>query len=353
MRLSVFVAVTVAIAVLSASVQYYRFGPTYLPGDSYYYACTADSLLCDGDFELTNQLSVTTRDDLRAHEGFFAVSPEGRIVPKHSVLLPLVSVPIVALLGTIGFLVVNVLIAVTLVLGVAYLGGNNSAARLATLMLFLTSSWLGYCFNYSPDLFLSMLIVWSYAAVKHQRWLISGLLAGLAVWAKVYAALIVLPLAILILPAGRRAILLSASGALLGVMPMLILNTMLYGGPLVTGYDRDARVTADGFALTEHYSRFHQPFVPGLIRVLFDWPTGMIRTAPIWFLWPIGLCLLRRQRWAWAAAAGAIINVGFFATYDEWNASTGGNRFLFPAVALGGALLPPLLAAFGMAKRQP
>lgn len=346
-------AVTGAIAVISASVQYYRFGATYLPGDSFYYAGTAESLLRDGDFALANQLGVTTRDDLRAHEGFFAVSPDGRVVPKHSVLLPIISIPFVALLGTIGFLVVNGIVAVALVTGVAFLGGNDGPARIAALILFITSSWLGYCFNYSPDLFLSLLIVWSYAAAKHRRWLLSGLLAGLAVWAKVYAALIVLPLGLLILPAGRRAILLAASGALFGVLPMLILNTMLYGGPFVTGYDRDARVTAEGFTLTEHYSRFHQPFVRGLIRVLFDWPTGMIRTAPLWFLWPIGLFLLRRERWAWAAAAGAVINVGFFAPYDEWNASTGGNRFLFPAVALGGALLAPLFSTFGMAKRQP
>jgi len=37
-----------------------------------------------------------------------------------------------------------------------------------------------------------------------------------------------------------------------------------------------------------------------------------------------------------------LANLVFFACYDEWNASMFGNRFLFPALALGFALQNPL-----------
>jgi len=37
-----------------------------------------------------------------------------------------------------------------------------------------------------------------------------------------------------------------------------------------------------------------------------------------------------------------VINILFFARYDEWDASVFGNRFLFPAMAVGFALQGPL-----------
>ncbi len=311
-------------------------------GDCPYYAWTTLSILHDGDLELSNQLEIKERTDLIPHEGFFAVSPEQHVVPKHSILLPLLSVPFVALFGVKGFLIANVVLAISLVIGVAGLAGNTPAARLTAFVLFLTSSWIGYSYNYSNDLLVASLIVWAYALGRKKYGLLAGLLAGLAIWAKVYAAIILLPLAILILPAGTRTTLFALAGTLLGIAPMIAVNVLLYGGPLVTGYDRDARVTPESFRLTEHYSRFNQPFFQGLQNLLFDRRCGMIVTAPLWFLWPLGLWLLRRERWAWAAALGAVANVLIFVTYDEWNATLGGNRFLFPAVGLGGALLSSL-----------
>ena len=43
----------------------------FLAGDCPYYAATAESLLRDGDFDLTNQLGPD-RESLKAHHGFFA-----------------------------------------------------------------------------------------------------------------------------------------------------------------------------------------------------------------------------------------------------------------------------------------
>lgn len=328
----------------SALWQHHRHPERDLPGDSLYYALTAESLVRDGDFDLTNQLLEdrpleSHRDELKAHEGFFAVSPTARVVPKHSTLLPIVSLPFIALFGADGFLIANVALAIGLVLGVAKLGGDTPAASIVSLVLFATSSWLGYCQNFSPDLFVAALVAWSFAMVRSRRWLLAGLLAGFAVWAKVYAVVVLLPLALVLVPAGWRATFRFTVAAVLALAPMLVQNHVLYGGPFVTGYDRDARVDGDGFRLTEHYSRFHQPWLTGMENVLFDGDAGMIRTAPLWFLTPFALVVCRRDRFAWCLALGAIANVSFFAFYDEWNASTGGNRFLFPAVALGGGLL--------------
>ncbi|CAN5203298.1 hypothetical protein BH11PLA2_BH11PLA2_18780 [soil metagenome] len=332
-------------------------GVSYIDGDSPYYAMTCESLLRDGDLDITNNITSSadlsiSREELRPHEGFFAVSPGGRVVPKHSTLLPILSVPFRWLFGIHGYLVINVIVAILLVISVAKLAGDTNAARLLAFGLFITSSWFGYTFNYSPDLFVALLITAAFAFARYERWLLCGVMAGLAVWAKAYAAVILLPLAIIIVPAGVRATLLAVCGSSFGIIPMLWINMVLYGGPLVTGYDCDGRINAagNGFITREHYSLFNQPMVQGTINVLFDLRAGMIRTAPAWFLWPFGLLMILQQptgfpkRFAISLALASLFNVLLFAHYECWDATTNGNRFLFPAVALGGALLEPLVA---------
>ena len=309
----------------------------FLIGDCPYYAATTISLVQDGDWDLRNQLP----GDLGDHEGFFALSKDGRIVPKHSTLMPILSIPFYIVFGKIGFLLFNLIQVFFLIFGIAALAGNGAGARLMALVCYLSTPFLAYTFNYSPDIFCAASIVWSFFFAVRKRPILCGLLAGLAIWAKVYAALLVLPLALIVLPLSWRAV---ASGVLAGflaVAPMLAINAHLFGAPWITGYDRDARITPEGFTVTEHYSRFNQPIVAGLGHLLFDERIGLLRTAPLWFLWPLGLGMAWRERKRRAQAAMALallLNLLFFARYDEWDASVFGNRFLFPALALGFAL---------------
>lgn len=319
----------------------------FLIGDCPYYAATAESLLRDGDFDLRNQLDPDGTG-LRPHSGFFAVGPDNSIVPKHSTLMPIASVPLLAAFGTLGFLVFNVAQVCVLVYGIAVLGGGTPAARLAALVGYLTTPFLAYTFNYSPDVFGAALVVWAYVAAARGRWAWCGLLAGLAVWAKVYLAVVLLPAAVLAVPGGRRAVLTAGARAAVALAPMLAINTALYSGPLATGYDREARVTDAGELVTaDHYSRFNQPVLPGLGNLLFDGRIGLLQTAPVWFLWPAGAWMLWRaggadRRRAAALSLAILANLLLFARYDEWDATVFGNRFLFPALALGLALQEPV-----------
>ncbi|MCE9534124.1 MAG: hypothetical protein K8T89_23845 [Planctomycetes bacterium] len=315
----------------------------FLIGDCPYYAATAESLLRDGDWDLRNQLP----GDLKDHEGFFALSKDNRIVSKHSVLLPIVSIPFLFQFGKAGLLIVSIVQTFALIVGIAVLAGDTPKSRLLALVAYLSTPFLQYTFNYSPDVLSTALAVWAFIfAIRHQP-IRCGLLAGLAVWAKVYLALILLPLAILVLPLGWRATLRCVVASLIAVAPMLAINAHLFGSPFTTGYDRDARVMPEGFAITEHYSRFNQPILTGLGNLLFDGRIGLMRTAPLWFLWPFGLFKAWRTNARWASLALAwsiLLNLLFFARYDEWDASAFGNRFLFPAIAFGFALLAPILA---------
>ncbi len=312
----------------------------FLLGDCPYYAATAESLVQDGDWDIRNQLP----GELENHEGFFALSKDGRIVPKHSVLMPILSIPLYLIFGKLGFLLFNLVQLFALIYGMMILADGGSGARLLALAGYISTPFLAYTFNYSPDLFATALMVWSYICAQKKCPIACGLLAGLAVWAKVYLGLLLLPLALVLMPQGSKAMLKCSLAAGFALLPMLAINAHLFGSPLVTGYDRDARIVAEGFTVTEHYSRFNQPILNGLGNLFFDSQIGMLRTAPLWFIWPLGLAVawrartLRTRLSLLAMTLTLLLNLVFFARYDEWNASLFGNRFLFPALALGLAM---------------
>jgi len=342
-----FVALAIVGVGLNRSDEKYSF----LIGDCPYYAMTAESLLVDGDFEMSNQLApgesgAEYARTLRTHVGFFAINPEGRPVPKHSAIMPILAIPFLAIFGWNGFLVFNVVQVGVLVYGIAVLAGNTPTARLLALVGYLASPILFLTYNFSPDVFGAALVVWTYIAAARERWITCGLLAGLAVWAKVYLAAIILPVGLLVVLGGWRAVARAVAAAAIAMAPMLLLNALLYGGPLVTGYDRDAHVLEDGTLGTiNHYGMFNQPFFVGFSRLLFHPELGAVWTAPPWVLWPVGAWVLWRSGQKWLAVAicsGVIVNFLIFACYDHWNATVGGNRFLLPAFALGYAVQGPL-----------
>jgi hypothetical protein len=334
----------VAYALYSEQRDHGPFAEGFLIGDCPYYAATTESLVKDGDWDLRNQLS----GDLEKHDAFFALSKDGRVVPKHSTLMPLLAVPCYVAFGVMGFLIFNLVQVFLLVFGIAILAGQSPPARLLALAGYLSTPFLAYTYNFSPDILGAALVVWSYVFALRKKPILTGVLAGLAVWAKVYLALVLVPMLLIVLPWGWRHWLRCATAAIIALVPMLAINAHLFGAPWITGYDREACVSPEGFKLAGHYSRFNQPLATGLDNLLFNDKIGMLRTAPLWFLWPVGLwsSWRRRPQAAFAKEAALmlslLINVLFFAFYDEWDASFFGNRFLFPALAIGLALQGPL-----------
>jgi hypothetical protein len=262
--------------------------------------------------------------------------------------MPIVSIPFYLIFGKMGFLIFNLAQIFALIYGLMVLAGGGPGGRLLALAGFVSTPFLPYTFNYSPDVFGTALLVWSYIFGLRNRPLVCGLLAGLAVWAKVYLALLLLPLALIVLPQGWKATLACGLSAFVALMPMLAINTHLFGAPWITGYDREAHFIPAGIVVTDHYSRFNQPILPGLFNLLFDYKVGLLRTAPLWFLWPAGLIAAWRfaprsaRLGLTALTLALLVNLLFFARYDEWDKSAFGNRFLFPALALGLAVQGPL-----------
>ena len=321
-------------------------GVDFLPGDCPYYAATTISLVEDRDFELRNQLERDGKT-LRDHESFFAVVPGGAILPKHSTLMPLLSIPFYLLAGKWGFLAFNVVQMTLLLWAVSVLGGDTPISRLVALLGMILSPWLSYVFNYSPDIFGTTLVVWAYVAARRQRFMWCGVLCGLTVWAKVYLLVVLLPLGwLLVLHPWKQWWKLIAA-ALLTLMPMFVLHAVLYVSPLATGYDFEAHFDEAGELYPlGHAARFHQPFFTGLKNLLFDGQLGLVTKSPIWLGWLLLVMVWKsltreEQTWSILMTVGLWLNLLLFAKYDEWNASIHGNRFLFASLALSLAVQAP------------
>jgi len=308
----------------------------YLPGDAPYYGFAAESLARDGDLELRNQLGV-----LEPHQCFFALAPDGRIVPKHSTLMAIAAVPSFVAFGIFGFLLFNLVQLGLLAEGLARLAGNDGLGRALALAALLLSPLAGYAYNFSPDLFGTLLVTWAFVAANSRRWIATALLSALAVWAKIYLAAVVLPVGLIAATGGWKAVPKFALALAIGLVPMLLVNVHLYGHPLHTGYQYEARLDETGhWVAAGHDSRFNQPFWPGLANLLFDREHGLLATCWLWGLWPVGAYFAwkRSKLSTLGMAASLVINIVLFAKYDEWSASSYGNRFLFPALILGFAI---------------
>jgi 4-amino-4-deoxy-L-arabinose transferase-like glycosyltransferase len=199
--LALFAAVVVPSLVYSIVLLNGYDGGPYLRGDCAYYYVTALSIAQDGDLDLSNQLPGNVEN----HATQVSLAVDGRIVPKHPIVMPLVSLPLVALLGPPGALGFNVIQLTALLVILYCLGARWASSRIAATSVILTgigSVMPHYVWNYSPDIFATLLLAGAILAlpaasdeISPGRHLLAGLLLGLSCVSKFPLALF-LPLAI-------------------------------------------------------------------------------------------------------------------------------------------------------------
>ena len=324
----------------------------YLIGDCILYEAMAASMVQDRDLDLLNQLA---RNDLERRNtiasGQLAYGRHGP-APKHPVLMPVVSIPFYAVAGAPGLLAFNVLSVCALLVGIAAAGGGGPGARALAVLALLTTPFLNYTYNYSPDAFASLLVVWGLAAALYSRPATAGVLLGLAIWAKLpmvmFAGLVGLGV---LLTTGWRGTFRFVAGMAGPLALLAAFQWWVYGAPWITGYHRTLGLTPEGNpGVYTHESLFTEPLMRGIHGQLFDAERGLAPTAPLWLLWPLGLAVAVHARrneprgWIWPTvlAVGVLANFLFYAKYSPWRASHYGNRFLFPGIAWSIVLLAPL-----------
>ena len=332
----------------------------HLHGDSGLYAAATHSMLYDGDLDLLNQW-MPQADNLDAvlpwlegeHGGEFALSKHRSITLKQSPLLSAAALPVYAMMGKKGLLIFNLLMLNTMLILMAFLGGSSSLSRLVVLIGFGTTPLWRYAFNFSPDIFLCVLILGAIVAARQRHPIVSGLIAGLAVSTKIYVAAILLPLPLIVWAVHDTRIIHALAklilGGIIGMVPGMIFNIWQFSHPLINGYARQLKVEHGIIATSDHVSLFNVPFLQGMHNILLHESLGLLWTAPLWFLWPIAfatLLLPRRtpdKKEVVALGLMIVATLLLFIPYAGWDATVHGNRYLFPAVTLGIVLIAKTL----------
>jgi hypothetical protein len=329
------VVIVVLLAVVAVRISRLYQPYTFLIGDCPYYAATATSILADHDLDLRNQLD----GGLEAHTGQISQGARGEWYPKHPILMPLVSVPLLPLFGTNAFLIANVIVLLGLgvVLYELASASPSPAAAGGAIGTILGSFLIRYDYNYSPNLFACLLLSLSVLALVRGRAGVAGLFGGLACFAYTpnFIALPVL-LGYAAWKERLRGALVFAAAAALPLLAQGSLNFRMFGSPFVSPYMRILSLHEGETAVHSATEYFTNPLWDGIRGQLMDRTRGLLWTAPVLLLAVPGYALwLRRQRdqaLLCLAVGGLIFLV--FSRYRLWAMSNVGNRFLMPLVAL-------------------
>lgn len=325
---------------------------SFIQGDCYYYRAVIVSLLEDGDLLMVNNIS--SADPLN---GQLALGNEV-FVPKHPILMPLVSMPFYLLFGDPGLLLFNIfdcMILVLLIFKLNCLFYNHLIAFITTILYATGTLFLDYTYNYSPDVFSTVLLLSGLLLILHGRYYVGAVPLGLSIFAKIpnaplagvillYAGLIVLkgkPAKGSVKKHFQGKVTVAITTALIfmvALVPLAYTNYLLFGSPFVTGYQRTAVASADGQGmLVDHTSKFNQPLIQGFYRSLFNPRNGVIPTNPVLIMAFLGVFSIRRIRShdkIYLILLICLIQFILFAKYDEWYTSHFSNRFMMTFIAL-------------------
>jgi 4-amino-4-deoxy-L-arabinose transferase-like glycosyltransferase len=333
--MAVLVPAIVYIAVILARYD----GQPYLRGDCQYYYYTAVSIMVDYDLDLGNQIPPP----LERHSNDLAVDKRGRLVPKHPIWMSLAALPLILIAGEPGALLFNLIQLLALMLltfSLARRYASEPAAAAAVMLTGVASFLPHYSWNFSPDVFVTTLLMAALVALPADRQPAlgrhfgAGLLLGIVVVSK-YSLFLALPgIPLLSGRPARRTLPTMAVGFAVPVILWAMLNIHFFGSPLVTSYDRMATIDEEISRVHSQRSDFDYPLWKGIRNQLLDPKRGLLLTTPITLVSFLGLwSLARRDRSIALYLAGTSVAIFlFFSKYRWWGASHYGSRFLMPLV---------------------
>jgi hypothetical protein len=336
---------------------------SFLQGDSYYYRAVIDSLLDDGDLLIANNILA---DPLN---GQLALGKDG-FVPKHPILLSLVSMPFYVMFGTPGLLLFNILdcmLLIVLIFKLNCLFFHRLIAFISAAVYATGTLFLDYTYNYSPDIFSTVLLLSALYLIFCERFYVGAILLGLCVFAKIPNALLA---AVILAYVGftifkgkstggsvqepfRNKVMVGLTTAVLfmiALAPLAYTNFKLFGSPMITGYQRTAVAGSDGQMLSvDHSAKFNQPLFKGIYLSLFAPRNGIIPTNPVLILAFSGVVWfkqIRPREKAFLILLICLVQFLLFAKYDEWYTSHFSNRFLMTFIALSSVFAGNFLKYF-------
>ncbi|HJL18160.1 MAG TPA: hypothetical protein RMH99_21025 [Sandaracinaceae bacterium LLY-WYZ-13_1] len=281
--------------------------------------------------------------DLDASWSNVAVGRDGARLPKHPILLPLLSTPLFWAFGLHGTLVFNVIVFALIgaaAFVVARRHATVAAATFAGLALILATGIRDHAYDYHVDVLILALFAGGMAALSRRRGALGGLLLGATVVLRP-TLLLWMPSLALIVSERRdwRTLGRALAGGAVPLVLFALSNWWLYGAPWWTGYNRVLVVVNGEPRIADVSGAFSVPLEDGL-RNLWQGPYGVRHRLTLMAAAAPGLLLMVRRRPLYVAATGlaVVASVLVFAKY-RWY----GDRFLWPSCVL---MVPALAVTF-------
>ena len=270
----------------------------------------------------------------------------GERVPKHPILMPLLSTPLYWAFGLNGLLAFNLLcfaLAGAAAFAFARRYASPGAALLAAGGFFLATGIRTHVYDYHVDVLLLALWLAGLAALHARRGFVAGVLVAMAVMLKP-TTIVLAPAAALLAKPGWKPFGWAILGGAIALGAWAVKNTLVFGQPHWAGYNR-MLVVEDGRTVLAQVDAFSVPLREGL-QNLWGGQFGVRHRMPLGLVALAGLALLGRRRpWTVLVVLGTVaVAIALFATYLWY-----GDRFLWPALALalpGLALLLDRASAF-------
>lgn len=322
------------------------------------YERIARTMLSTGRLVLPGPDEIGEAPQMRTNDIFgspWAMTIDGRLLPKHSVLFGLLVVPGVALAGTVGArvtaLILGGLLAATATALAARRTGPGPALLAGAAVFLLSPGARNVVWAISVDTAIALAWFASLACLDRGRLAAAGLLAGLLPFLRPSAALLLAASVALLASRARGDWFRFAAGIGGPVALLAFLNTVWWGAPWRTSYDRVAVATGGGLEIARHSATFHGNPADGL-SILFLEPAGsLLATIPVAVVGLAGLAAGRPgDRLPPVAVGTALLSLVALAPYDFLRVSPEtAYRFALPFAT---ASVLPIAALLATAARR-
>ena len=320
----------------------------YSSGDSWWYMSIVNSIAKDHDLDMSN--NIESRFQVRSTQ--LSLSKNDYLAPKHGIFFPLATVPFYLILGKSSFIFINLILSVLMLVLIYLLVReffNEQVSFLTTILFSVSTIILNYSYNYSSDVFSTVIILSGILFVIKKKYYLAAIFLGLSIFAKitnsVWVLLILFYIAIEIYfekdkKIGLTLIELLKIGLILfiSLIPTFITNYSLYGDVFTTGYHRIVNYTMNGeMELQSLTAEFSVSFFEGLNKLFFHHKFGILLSNLILIPALAGIFFIGRMKRKGAAilfVAIILAQIIFFSKYSFTHATEFGNRFLLLSIAL-------------------
>jgi Dolichyl-phosphate-mannose-protein mannosyltransferase len=310
--------------VINVAVRYQPY--TFIRRDASFYATIAIGLVKDGSLDqrrLQPQSWYSGQHpgyaNLDAYWSNVSVGRNGVWYPKHSVLVSIAAAPFYAAFGVDGLLLFNALCVVGMLWAVYFMAvrfAGPVGAAIAVVVTAMSPILVEHTYLLSADVFNAALIAAGTLALFAARPATAGALLGLALWSRPVTAVLVLPVAAALCwrRFGRRELFRFAVALAIPLLAAALVNTLMYGAPWITSYDRILTVEDRVPRVVSARSLFTNKWPDG-IRLMFEnREHGLTANAISGLISLLGLLALWRHHRPLTVAL-AVGTAGFVAVY--------------------------------------